>query len=191
MEYVGRRTLYIWGNVVMFVILIIIGFLGIPEPSPAIANASGALLMIFTFTYDITVGPVCYCLVSEISSTRLRIKTVALARNCYNIASIIANFLNNPILNPTAWNMRGKGGFVLVRLRVPLYRLVVLPPPPSPRASAPVRWTSCLSTKCPPASSSLLRWTSSARPTSRLWPMTMPTSLSEAELEASIQVDIV
>jgi MFS transporter, SP family, general alpha glucoside:H+ symporter len=37
---------------------------------------------------------------------------VALARNCFNIASIAANFLNNPILNPTAWNLRGKGGFV-------------------------------------------------------------------------------
>ena len=112
MEYVGRRTLYIWGNVIMFVILVIIGFLGIPEPSPAIANASGALLMLFTFVYDVTVGPVCYCLVSEIPSTRLRIKTVAMARNCYNIASIVANFLNNPILNPTAWNLRGKGGFL-------------------------------------------------------------------------------
>ena len=112
MEYVGRRALYIWGNVIMFLILVIIGFLGIPEPSPAIANASGALLMLFTFVYDVTVGPVCYCLVSEIPSTRLRIKTVAMARNCYNIASIVANFLNNPILNPTAWNLRGKGGFV-------------------------------------------------------------------------------
>lgn len=112
MEYVGRRTLYLYGLTIMTVILFIIGFLGIPEPSNAIAYASGALLYLFTFTFDVTVGPVCYCLVSEIPSTRLRIKTVALARNCYNIASIAANFLNNPILNPTAWNMRGKGGFV-------------------------------------------------------------------------------
>lgn len=71
-------------------------------------------MFIFSFTYDITIGPVCYCLVSEMPSTRLRIKTVALARNVYNIASIVANFLNNPILNPTAWNLRGKGGFVWV-----------------------------------------------------------------------------
>jgi SP family general alpha glucoside:H+ symporter-like MFS transporter len=64
------------------------------------------------FTYAITVGPVCYCMVTEIPSTRLRIKTVAMARNAYNILSIAANYLNNPILNPTAWNLRGKGGFV-------------------------------------------------------------------------------
>lgn len=112
MEYVGRRKLYLWGLTVMTLILFIIGFLGIPESSTTIAYASGSLLYLFTFTYDITVGPVCYCLVSELPSTRLRIKTVALARNCYNIVSIAANFLNNPILNPTAWNLRGKGGFI-------------------------------------------------------------------------------
>ena len=96
----------------MFSILVIVGFLGIPAPSYAIDVATGTLLFIFTFTYDITVGPVCYCIVSEIASTRLRIKTVALARNAYNVTSIWVNFLNNPILNPTAWNLRGKGGFV-------------------------------------------------------------------------------
>ncbi|KAI1343234.1 putative maltose permease [Xylariaceae sp. FL0016] len=112
MQYVGRRTLYIWGIAVMFLILLVVGFLGVPKPSDPIAYASAVLMFLFTFTFDVTVGPVAYCLVTEIPSTRLRIKTVALARNCYNVLSIAANFLNNPILNPTAWNLRGKGGFV-------------------------------------------------------------------------------
>ncbi|KAK6864807.1 hypothetical protein PG990_005755 [Apiospora arundinis] len=112
MQHVGRRSMYLWGLVIMFAILLAVGFTGIPEPSDAIAYSSGALLMLFTLTYGVTVGPVCYCLVSEMPSTRLRIKTVALARNAYNVMSIAANFLNNPILNPTAWNLRGKGGFV-------------------------------------------------------------------------------
>ncbi|KAH8892330.1 putative maltose permease [Thozetella sp. PMI_491] len=112
LRFVGRRTLYLWGLVIMFFILIIVGFLGIPESTPAIGYASGALMMIFVATYDVTVGPVCYCLVAELPSTRLRIKTVALARNVYNIAGIVCTFFNNPILNPTAWNLRGKGGFV-------------------------------------------------------------------------------
>ncbi len=128
MEHVGRRKLYIWGLAIMLTILLMVGFLGIPGPSEAIAYASGTLLMIFTFTYGITVGPVCYCLVTEIPSTRLRIKTVAIARNAYNVLSIAANYLNNPILNPTAWNLRGKGGFVwapftLVSLIWAYYRL--------------------------------------------------------------------
>lgn len=49
----------------------------------------GALLIIFTFTYDISVGPVCYSLVAEIGSTRLRSKTVVLARNLYNLGGVV------------------------------------------------------------------------------------------------------
>jgi MFS transporter, SP family, general alpha glucoside:H+ symporter len=113
MRRVGRRTLYLFGLGIMFTILMIVGFMGIPSNSPSgIGWASGALLTCFVFTYDITVGPVCYCLVSELPSTRLRIKSVVLARNAYNIASIVANFLNPPILNPSAWNLRGKGAFI-------------------------------------------------------------------------------
>jgi SP family general alpha glucoside:H+ symporter-like MFS transporter len=96
----------------MFTILVIVGILGIPAPQPWIGWTSGGFMLVFVATYGMTVGPVCYCLVSEIPSTRLRIKSVVLARNAYNIASIVANFLNPPILNPSAWNLRGKGGFV-------------------------------------------------------------------------------
>ena len=102
MQHVGRRTLYLWGLGNNFLVLVLVGFLGIPQPSDAIAYATGTLLYIFTFTYDVTVGSVCYCLGTEIPSTRMRIKTVALARNCYNIVSSAANFLNNPILNPSS-----------------------------------------------------------------------------------------
>ena len=113
MPKVGRRKLYLTGLTILFSCLLIVGILGIPPPTNAsLGWASGAFLIIFVFTYDLTVGPVCYCLVSEIPSTRLRVKTVVLARNAYNIASICANFLNPPILNPSSWNLRGKGGFV-------------------------------------------------------------------------------
>jgi SP family general alpha glucoside:H+ symporter-like MFS transporter len=108
----GRRTLYLLGLSVMMTVLLIVGFMGIPEPIPALGWASGAFMMLYVVIYDLTVGPVCYCLVAEIPSTRLRIKTAVIARNTYNIVSILANFLNPPILNPSAWNLRGRGGFI-------------------------------------------------------------------------------
>jgi SP family general alpha glucoside:H+ symporter-like MFS transporter len=52
-----------------------------------------------------------YSLVSEISSTRLRNKTVVLARNLYNITGLIANVLTPHFLNPNAWNWGAKTGF--------------------------------------------------------------------------------
>lgn len=108
----GRRTLYLVGLATQFTLLLTIGFLGIPKPGPALAYASAACMYLFVMSYDLTVGPICYCLVAEVPSTRLRIKTAVLARTSYIIASIVANFLNPPILNPLGWDLRGKGGFI-------------------------------------------------------------------------------
>ncbi|PVI03570.1 general substrate transporter [Periconia macrospinosa] len=108
----GRRTLYLIGQTIMFTILLTVGFMGIAQPREAINWVSGAFLILFTVSFQLTVGPICYCLVTEIPSTRLRIKTVVLARFAYILVSVGANFLNPPILNPLAWNLQGKGGFV-------------------------------------------------------------------------------
>ncbi|KAL3462692.1 general substrate transporter [Aspergillus heterothallicus] len=112
MRWVGRRRLYLCGISIMLLMLLIVGFIGIPATSSGTSYASAAMMMLFVVAYDLTVGPVCYAIVSEIPSTRLRIKTAVLARNFYLITSLGANFLNPPILNPTAWNLRGKGAFV-------------------------------------------------------------------------------
>ncbi|OHW96210.1 general alpha-glucoside permease [Colletotrichum incanum] len=112
LPHVGRRTLYIVGLAVMFSILVTVGGMGIPSPQASLGWASASLLMLFVMTYDMTVGPVCYCLLAETPSTRLRIKTVAIARNAYLLVSIGANFLNPPILNPSARSLGGKGEFI-------------------------------------------------------------------------------
>ncbi|CAI4552611.1 CIC_collapsed_G0026120.mRNA.1.CDS.1 [Saccharomyces cerevisiae] len=41
----------------------------------------GALLMVVAFFYNLGIAPVVFCLVSEIPSSRLRTKTIILARN--------------------------------------------------------------------------------------------------------------
>ncbi|THY05007.1 sugar porter family MFS transporter [Aureobasidium pullulans] len=108
----GRRTLYLWGQIAMAFILMVVGFLGIAPASAAGAHwGIGALILIYTFIYDMTVGPVCYSLVAEIPSTRLRNKTVVLARNLYNITGVVANVLTPHMLNPDAWNWGAKAGF--------------------------------------------------------------------------------
>jgi MFS transporter, SP family, general alpha glucoside:H+ symporter len=111
MPHFGRRTLYLWGQIVMFIILMVIGGLGVPALSSSTGWASGACILILTFAYDITVGPVCYSLVAELPSSRLRIKTVVLSRNLYNVFGIIIGTLQPRFMNPTAWNWRGKTAF--------------------------------------------------------------------------------
>ncbi|MCJ1230228.1 hypothetical protein MMC12_006900 [Toensbergia leucococca] len=111
MQRVGRRTLYVYGQLIMIVILVVVGGIGCAKESNGTAWATGSLLLIFTFFYDFTVGPVCYSLVAEIPSTRLRIKTVVIARNAYNVAGIIVNIIMPRMLNPSAWNWKGKAAF--------------------------------------------------------------------------------
>lgn len=109
---IGRRTLYVCGDAAMVVILVIIGGLGIIDKNNIGAQwGIGAMLLIFACTYNVTVGPICYAIVAEIPSTRLRQKTVVLARNFYNLASIVGNVLTPRMLNPSAWNWGAKAGF--------------------------------------------------------------------------------
>lgn len=112
MKPFGRRTLYLYGEIILAGIMILTAVLGTVHPTDSTRWAIGALLIIFTFTYDITVGPVCYSLVAEIGSTRLRSKTVVLARNLYNVGGIIVGILNPYMLNPTAWNLGPKSGYL-------------------------------------------------------------------------------
>ena len=109
MAHFGRRTLYIAGLVVLFLLLIVIGGLGFSDSSGA-AWAVGSLLLVFTLLYNCTVGPVCYAIVAEISSTRLRQKTVVAARMTYNLCSLLNNSLLPLQLNPLSWGWGAKDG---------------------------------------------------------------------------------
>jgi MFS transporter, SP family, general alpha glucoside:H+ symporter len=71
----------------------------------------GALMLIYTFVYDLTIGPVCYSLVAELSSTRLKAKSIVLARNFYNMVGLINNALTSNMVNPSAWGWGAKAGF--------------------------------------------------------------------------------
>lgn len=134
----GRRTIYLSGQLLTFICVLLIGILaciprqyttvsspshisrsadgGVPtthsnDAGGAIPWAIAAFLLIFTAVYDATIGPLCYTLVSEIPSTRLRSKTIVLARNCYNISGIVTNLITPRMLNPTAWAWGAKSGF--------------------------------------------------------------------------------
>ncbi|KAH8696595.1 general substrate transporter [Talaromyces proteolyticus] len=100
LPWVGRRRLYLVGASLSL--------------TPAQSWVLGSLIVVLTFIYQMTLGPVCYMLVAEIPSTRLRVKTVVVGRVVYNITSIITNTIAPRMLNPTAWNWKGKSCFLFV-----------------------------------------------------------------------------
>ena len=112
MTWFGRRTIYLGGTIVMMFLLLIIGFVSLAGTGNTKAQwVIGSMLLIFTFVYDSTVGPVCYSLVAELSSTRLRTKSVVMARSVYNIGSIISNIITPRMLAIDGWNWGAKSGF--------------------------------------------------------------------------------
>jgi hypothetical protein len=85
MNYVGRRTIYLYGFFVMFLVLLGVGSCGVAPRSSASAYGAGSLLLVYTFFYNLTIGSIGYTLVTEIPSQRLKNNTVALARCAYNV----------------------------------------------------------------------------------------------------------
>lgn len=67
---------------------------------------------IWTFVYQLTVGPICFVIISEISSTRLRGRTIAIATAVQAAANIIFTVAMPYILNSDQANWRGKTGFL-------------------------------------------------------------------------------
>jgi SP family general alpha glucoside:H+ symporter-like MFS transporter len=55
-----------------------------------------------------------YAIVGEVPSTRLRGKTVGLARNLYNVAGLVGGIINTYSVNPDAWNWKGRAAFFWV-----------------------------------------------------------------------------
>lgn len=109
-QKLGRFTIYFYGLCALFCILFTVGCLGFAN-NEAASWGVGSMLLIFTFLYDLTIGPICYCIVAEIPSTILRTKTIIIARNAYNIAGIFTAITIPYMLNPTAWNWKAKTGF--------------------------------------------------------------------------------
>lgn len=105
----GRRTIYLAGLAMLTCILVTGGVVSVVLADRSGLNwILGSLVISLVFVYSATIGPVCYVLVPEIPSTRLRVKTVVLARVSYNLVTIVNNVLTPLMLNPTAWNWRGR-----------------------------------------------------------------------------------
>jgi SP family general alpha glucoside:H+ symporter-like MFS transporter len=108
----GRRTLYLWGLATLTGILFIVGFVSVGAKNAKGGNyAQASMMLIWLLVYYMTVGPICYAIIGEASSTRLRNKSICLSRISYYIGQIICNVINPYMLNPTAGNWKGKTGF--------------------------------------------------------------------------------
>ena len=88
-----------FGLTFMFFTLLVIGGLAF-APGNGAQLAIGILLVISTLCNMITIGPVCYPIVAETPSGRLRYKTICIGRFVYNLTGLFHNSLTPRMLSP-------------------------------------------------------------------------------------------
>ncbi|CAG9992938.1 unnamed protein product [Clonostachys byssicola] len=108
----GRRTFLLTGISFMSATTLVIGFIGLGDTNhhPALANAVGSILMIQYFVFFATLAPITYTIVTEIPSTYLRTKTVALGRVGYNAVTFVYGQLLPRMIQKTSWNWGARCG---------------------------------------------------------------------------------
>lgn len=109
----GRRRPYMIGCGAMVVLMVIIGILAAVGPSgTTFGFATSAVFMVWYAVWCLTLGPLPYVIVSEVSSTRLRSKTFVLSRGSYIVMNIVNSVVAPYLLNPESANWKGKVGFL-------------------------------------------------------------------------------
>jgi hypothetical protein len=111
----GRRTLFNAGLFVLAIIQIVIACIDCAPRythRPQLAMTESLLMMISYFIYSVTVGPVSYVFLCEVSAVRVRAKTIAISLATQAVATILMTVIFPYMINPDEANMRGKVGFV-------------------------------------------------------------------------------
>jgi SP family general alpha glucoside:H+ symporter-like MFS transporter len=114
----GRRDIYNWGLVLLTFLVFMVGILDVVPRSTSVVWAQSSMTLVYNFFYDLTIGPLGFVILAEISSTRLRGKTTAISI-CVNEVVYVACGVGIPYaINPDQGDMRGKLAFVFFGLSV-------------------------------------------------------------------------
>lgn len=111
---VGRRTIFVYGLMVMFALIVLIGSICIRQTESsnvAYFWSIGSILIVSSFFYNCSMGAITDTVCSEVSSTLVRSKSVVIARWSYMAINIAAGTLTPYQLNTTEWAWGTKTGF--------------------------------------------------------------------------------
>ena len=110
MPYFGRRTVYLWGVASMCIVLFLIGILNVWTEHKQVALTQAILSLVWTFIFQLSVGQLGWSYPAEVGSTRLRQMTICIARDVHAVINIGLGILQQYLMNPTAWNVKGYVG---------------------------------------------------------------------------------
>ncbi|KAH7146608.1 maltose permease [Dactylonectria estremocensis] len=119
-DRVGRRPLAVYGLIAMTVTLLIIGGLGTIRNNKTALTATIALMSVWGFLYQFTLGAVAYAVGGETPAPRVRQKTYSINLMCTTASLCLVSQATPLLINPTNANLGAKVAFVFFGLSVPL-----------------------------------------------------------------------
>lgn len=110
-DYVGRRNLVFYGLFILTVFLLITGGLGTGKTQPEI-KGTVAFILIYSWWYNVSIGSTGFSLLCEVSTSRLRVKTIALGYCLQSSINIMWQFVLPYMFNPNEANLGARIAFI-------------------------------------------------------------------------------
>lgn len=115
LRFYGRRSIFTLGITALCALQLIVGCLDLaPNYTTNHSFAWGqiSLLIIGTAIYNLSIGPICYSILTEVPSIKLRSKTVGVAIAVDALCGIVTGIVLPYLINPGEANARGKTDFL-------------------------------------------------------------------------------
>jgi len=110
--YLGRRTIYVYGQFISCAFLVALGIAASVGKSTAANNAQASLGLLVSVLFCLGPAPASWVIIGETSSVRLRPLTTGIGRGAYYLVNIPCIFLASYMLNDDKWNLGGKSGYI-------------------------------------------------------------------------------
>ncbi|KAF2119603.1 hypothetical protein BDV96DRAFT_610547 [Lophiotrema nucula] len=116
-DRIGRRNLTLWGLVVLTAILFAMAACA-TVGTPGGLKGAVAMILLYSWSYNATIGATAYTLLCEVSTSRLRVKTIAIGLALQNGLNTMWSFILPYLFNPDELDLGGKLGFIFGALSV-------------------------------------------------------------------------
>lgn len=114
-DRLGRRTLLLYGLMILTAIQLMIGILDCRtffSADRVVIWSQAVLMIVWNFFYGVSLGPVCFTILGEVPSTVMKAKTIALATAVQAAIGMVMTYLLPLIIAADGLALQGKIGFV-------------------------------------------------------------------------------
>lgn len=98
-DKVGRRSLTLYGTIGLTILLWLLGGLSVAG-SPTELKATVAMILLYCFFYNVTIGATAFVCLTETATSRLRVKTIAIGLAAQSCISLMWSFVLPYLFNP-------------------------------------------------------------------------------------------